>query len=171
MSTAATSITEYRFDYDWKTVVKAYWDKYPNKLHDFVKYSKVVDMHLQDDGTIKVERVQYVQKWSYLWCYTLEELNFDFTNKVMDLKSTVIKKSSLIPVSGGEENIRYQAFQDLKEACEKTLYTKKIAVQGQVQKIAGKLGDGYKKGIQAVEENCEKFKNISLQDWVEKLSL
>lgn len=115
---------KHEFNYEWKTVVRAFWDKYPDQRLDFVKFSKVVDMEMREDGTIRFDRVQYVQKWGFIWAYTLEELTFDFGNQVMDLRTTVLRKSSYIPMTAAEE-IRYEA---LKNEAERTLYTKKLKV-------------------------------------------
>ena len=161
--------SEYSFPYEWKTVVRAFWDKYPNEMMDFIKYNQVVDIDILEDGKLQIQRIQKAQKWRYLWAYSLEKITFDFENKIMDLTTIPLKKCSLIPI-GGIETIRYSAYQDLIEKCEKTLYTKSLAVKGTMTKFVEKFNDGFKKGCDIVEKNCEEFKNMALQEWNELIN-
>ena len=160
---------KYVFDYDWNTVTRAYFDKYPHKKMGFIKYNKVVDINLAEDGKLVVKRVQKATKWGMLWAYNLETLTFDFEKKVMSLETTLIKKSSLLPISGGKEQIFYKAIQEVDEATgaavEKTEYTKSLNLQGSLSKVASKFNDSFKKGCRIVEENCEKYQNMGLWDW------
>ena len=76
---------EHIFDYPWETVIKAFWNKYPDKDLDFVKFSKVIDMKMINENCIHFKRIMYSKKFSMIWMYTIEEIEFDFENKVFNL--------------------------------------------------------------------------------------
>lgn len=161
---------DYTFNYSWPLVVKAFWDKYPNPNMDFVKYNKLIGMEMLDDGKIRMKRVQYTQKWSFLWAYVIEEITIDPKNQVMEMQSKILKKSDLIPVLGNEY-ISYRAANDLKDQVNKTIYSKRLELEGTINKAINSFSDGFSKGIKIVEDNCETLKSMTTEEWVRKLSL
>lgn len=68
----------YIFNYSWTTVVKGFLQKYPHKDLDFVKWNRVIDMVVNPDDTISIKRLVFSQKLMMVWCYTIEEIKFDF---------------------------------------------------------------------------------------------
>lgn len=48
---------KYTFNYDWRTVIKGFWTKYPCPEISFVKWNKVVDLNINPDQTISVKRI------------------------------------------------------------------------------------------------------------------
>lgn len=84
---------EFTFNYPWETVMKAYWDKYPDQSIDFVKWNKVIGFDINPDGSIQFKRVIMIKKFYFIWAYGLEELTFNFKDKIMDMKTSVLKKS------------------------------------------------------------------------------
>lgn len=161
---------DYTFNYSWALVVKAFWDKYPNPNMDFVKYNKLVGLDMTEEGNIKLKRVQYTQKWGFLWAYVMEEITIDPKNQVMEMQSKILKKSDLIPFLGNEY-ISYRAVDDLKDKVQKTLYSKRLELEGTLNKALSSFSDGFTKGIKIVEDNCERFKTVTTEEWVRMLSL
>lgn len=49
--------SEYTFNFDWETVVKGFWKKYPCKEFDFIKLNHVVDMTVNSDNTLSIKRI------------------------------------------------------------------------------------------------------------------
>lgn len=45
------------FNFNWETVIKGFWNKYPCPELDFVKWNKVVDIVPCSDDTILVKRL------------------------------------------------------------------------------------------------------------------
>jgi len=140
----------YIFNFNWETVIKGFWNKYPHKDLDFVVYSRVIDMKRLEDDSILVKKVMYVKKFSLLWAYTMEEMKIDFNEKVLDLKTQVLAASRCLPTDT-VENIRYKAIHNEPG---QTLYTKFLESKGAIQKYYGKLNSGFEKGCKIVEEKC-----------------
>jgi hypothetical protein len=161
---------DYTFNYSWPLVVKAFWDKYPNKSLDFVKYNKLVGLNMDEAGVIKLKRIQHIQKWSFLWAYIIEEISIDPKNQIMDMHSYVLKKSDLLPIFGNEY-ISYRAVDDLKDTMERTLYSKRLVIEGTLHKAMSSFSDGFAKGIKIVEDNCESLKTLTTEEWVKRFSL
>lgn len=128
---------------------------------DFIKYNKVVDIKIDENGRLILHRIQKLKKFSVIWAYSLEELTFDFKQKILDLKTIPLKKCSMLPI-GGIEVISYSAFYDMATECEKTLYTKSLEMKGALSKFTDKINDSFTSGCKIVEENCEKFKEMAL---------
>jgi len=148
---------QYVFNYDWPTVVKALWIKYPHKELDFVIYNKVVDLMPLDDDTLLVKKIMHCKKYFFLWCYTLEEIKINFKNKVLDLQTRVIAASKAFP-SDGIEKIKYMA---LNNDPTKTLYTKFLENRSTLSKYYSKLGSGFEKGCKIIEERCKEITSKS----------
>jgi len=146
---------EHIFNFDWTTVVKALWNKYPHKDMDFVIYNKVVDLKLLDEDTILVKKIMYCKKYFLLWSYTLEETKINFKNKILDLETKLIAASKAFPQSGIEK-ISYFQLPD-KPGC--TLYTKYIESKSTVSKYYHKLGSSFQKGCEIIEEKCREILN------------
>lgn len=161
---------DYTFQYNWATVVKAFWDKYPHKQMEFVQYNKLIGLEVLDNGTLLFRRVQHIRKWKFIWAYILEEIKIDSVNKVMTMESKVLKKSDMVPFFGNEF-ITYKAVNDLKDRMERTLYSKQLILEGTINKALGAFSDGFTKGIKIVEENCETLKSMTTDDWVKRFSL
>jgi hypothetical protein len=45
------------FQFNWETVIKGFWNKYPCPELDFVKWNKVVDIIANPDESIVVKRL------------------------------------------------------------------------------------------------------------------
>ena len=54
----------YLFEYDWNTVVKAFWMKYPCPELDLVKWTKVINININEDDSITFHRF-VIMKISY----------------------------------------------------------------------------------------------------------
>ena len=151
----------YVFNYEWKTVMKGFWNKYPSKKLDFVKWNKVIGFDINEDGSIKFKRIIYIKKLYFIWAYGLEELTFDFKKKILDAKTSIIKKSIWVPYSA-MEHIRYKEMH-AKER-QRTMYEKMITYKtGAVSSFLQKLNSSYKKGCMIVEEKCK-----ILKEWEKK---
>lgn len=161
---------DYTFNYSWPLVVKAFWDKYPNKSIDFVKYNKLIGMKMDEKGVLRLKRVQHIHKWSFIWAYIIEEISIDPKEQIMEMHSYVLKKSDLIPLFGNEY-ISYRAVDDLKDQVEKTLYSKRLVIEGTINKALSSFSDGFTKGIKIVEDNCETLKTLTTEEWVRRFSL
>jgi hypothetical protein len=161
---------DYTFNYSWPLVVKAFWDKYPNEKLDFVKYNKLIGLDMDEKGVLKLKRVQHIKKWGFLWAYIIEEITIDPKDQIMEMHSHVLKKSDLIPIFGNEY-ISYRAVEDLKDKVEKTLYSKRLVIEGTINKALSSFSDSFAKGIKIVEDNCEVLKSLSTEEWVRRFSL
>ena len=150
------------FNHPWTTVVLAFFDKYPTPDLSFIKYNKVIDISLTPDNKLLVKRIQKFEKFRYLWAYNTEELLFDFQNKIMDLKTIPLKVCKFIPLSG-EEIIQYRGIM------EDTLYIKNLNIKGKVGKWMDKFNSSFKKGVEVVEKNCKKIREVGLDEWVNGL--
>ena len=49
--------SSYIFNYNWETVVKGFWVKYPCPEIDFIKWNKVIDLVVNPDNTVSVKRI------------------------------------------------------------------------------------------------------------------
>jgi hypothetical protein len=47
----------YTFNFDWQTVVKGFWSKYPCPEISFIKWNKVVDLEILSDNTLRIKRI------------------------------------------------------------------------------------------------------------------
>jgi len=156
-STAKTD--QYIFNYNWETVIKGFWNKYPHKDLDFVVYSRVIDMKLLDDDSILVKKLMFCKKFKLIWAYTMEEIKIDFDQKILDLKTQVLAASKCLPTEG-VERICYQALQNEPS---KTMYTKFLESKSTIQKYYGKLNSGFEKGCRIVEEKCNEILHSKTQ--------
>jgi len=148
---ASTAKTDsYIFNYNWETVIKGFWNKYPHKDLDFVVYNRVIDMKRLDDDSIIVKKLMFCKKFKLIWAYTMEEMRIDFDQKILDLKTQVLAASKCLPTEG-VERICYKA---LQEEPGKTMYTKFLESKSTIQKYYGKLNSGFEKGCKIVEEKC-----------------
>eukprot|EP01015_Nassula_variabilis_P003776 TRINITY_DN1256_c0_g1_i7.p1 TRINITY_DN1256_c0_g1~~TRINITY_DN1256_c0_g1_i7.p1 ORF type:complete len:173 (-),score=32.03 TRINITY_DN1256_c0_g1_i7:92-610(-) len=146
---------EHVFDYPWEVVMKALWNKYPNKELDFVKFNKVIDMQMVNQNCLKFKKLMFAKKFSMIWMYTIEEIEFDFERKVFTLQSRIIKKSAFFPsIFNVKEYIQYQPCDQLSD---KTLYTKQVVGSNLVNKYMDKLNSSFEKGCKIVEEKCKEF--------------
>jgi PRELI-like family. len=143
----------YVFDFDWTTVVKALWNKYPHKDLDFVIYNKVIDLKRLDDDTLFVKKVVYCKKYLFLWAYAVEEIKIDLNQKILDLQTKFIAASKCLPTDGVEK-ITYAA---LNNEPGKTLYTKLLQSKSTFQKYYQKLGTGFEKGCKIIEQRCREI--------------
>lgn len=135
--------------------MKALWNKYPNKELDFVKFSKVIDMKMVNEHCIQFKKLMYSKKFSMIWVYTIEEIEFDFEKKIFNLQTRVIKKSSFVPpVFSMKEFIQYKPLNEYFS--DKTLYTKYLNASG-VNKYIDKLNSSFEKGCNIVEKKCKEF--------------
>ncbi|KRX03893.1 hypothetical protein PPERSA_04771 [Pseudocohnilembus persalinus] len=144
---------QYVFQYPWETVIKGFWSKYPSQEMNFVKFNNVIDMQLLPNQDISFKRLMYTKFQKFIWAYSVEEIIIKFDEKVMEMKTELIQKSSLFPPLGaGAELIKYQAFDGFQ-----TLYEKSIKNQESTQflkKYMDKFSDSFKKGCQIVEDRC-----------------
>ena len=155
-----TQSQNYTFSYDWKTVMKGFWNKYPSKQLDFVKWNKVIGFDINEDGSIKFKRVIFIKKLYFIWAYGLEELEFNFKKKILDSKTSILKKSMWVPYSA-MEHIRYKEIvilQKLSTTYEKMLNYKTGCISNFIQKV----NSSYKRGCMIVEEKCRFLK--AMQD-------
>lgn len=143
---------EYSFNFDWKTVVKAFFNKYPHKDLDFVVYNKVIDLKRINEDTILVKRVMYCKKFMVLWSYTTEEIMINLKEKKLDLQTKLLAASKAFPDI--TEKITYQP---LPENPGVTLYTKLLESRSQFSKMFSKFSSGFEKGCKIVEEKCKDF--------------
>lgn len=153
MELAASKTDQYVFNFDWETVIKAFWNKYPHKDLDFVVYNRVIDMKRLDDNSIMVKKLMFCKKFKLVWAYTMEEMKIDFDQKILDLKTRVLAASKCLPTDG-IENIRYATMNNEQG---KTLYTKFLESRSTLQKYYGKLNSGFEKGCKIVEEKCKEL--------------
>lgn len=165
---------EYTFDYDWSTVMKGFWNKYPDKKLDFVKWNKVIGFDVTEDGNIKFKRIIFIKKLYFIWAYGLETLEFDFKTKILDAKTRVLKKSMWVPYSA-DEFIQYKQFLNNNKIT--TTYRKILDYKsGAVSTFLSKVNKSYIKGCMIVAHKCmlikqleEKFKNEPTYDLMERL--
>jgi len=153
MEVPAAKTDQYIFNYNWETVIKGFWNKYPHKDLDFVVYSRVIDMKRLDDDSIVVKKLMFCKKFKLVWAYTMEEMRIDFDQKILDLKTQVLAASKCLPTEG-VERICYQASHTEPG---KTMYTKFLESKSTLQKYYGKLNSGFEKGCKIVEEKCNEI--------------
>lgn len=153
MELQASKTDQYVFNFDWETVIKAFWNKYPHKDLDFVIYNRVIDMKRLDDNSIMVKKLMFCKKFKLVWAYTMEEMKIDFDQKILDLKTQILAASKCLPTDG-IERIRYNAMNNEQG---KTLYTKFLESRSTLQKYYGKLNSGFEKGCRIVEEKCKEL--------------
>ena len=163
----------YTFDYDWKTVMKGFWNKYPDRKLDFVKWNKVIGFDVNEDGSIKFKRVIFIRKLYFIWAYGLEELEFNFKNKIMDAKTKILKKSICVPYTA-DEFIQYREFMNRDKLA--TTYQKILDYKtGAVSNFLSKVNKSYIQGCTIVSDRCalikkleEKFKGEATYDLMER---
>jgi len=153
MEVANAKTDQYIFNYNWETVIKGLWNKYPHKDLDFVVYSRVIDMKRLDDDSILVKKLMFCKKFKLIWAYTMEEIKIDFDQKILDLKTQVLAASKCLPTEG-VERICYKALQNEQG---KTMYTKFLESRSTLQKYYTKLNSGFEKGCKIVEEKCNEI--------------
>ncbi len=159
----------YIFNCDWSIVVRGFYDKYPNPKMDMVISNKLIGLIVGDDNVVKIKRIQHTKLFFFMWAYILEEISIDSNKKILEMKSQILKKSGVFPVVG-TEYITYKAIKDGLQDTEKTFYIKRLELEGSVNKFMSYFGDGFKKGIQIVEENSQLIKNMSADEWVYRFS-
>ncbi|CAD8110564.1 unnamed protein product [Paramecium sonneborni] len=147
--------SEYTFNFDWETVVKGFWRKYPCKEFDFIQFNQVVDMMLNDNNTMSIKRIVYASKFMVL-CLTLEEITFDIQNRSMQMQTKLLKACKYYPNLSGDESIIYKAIDD-----QKTHYSKLLSNFHQtfVTKLLSQFNSSFKKGIEVVEARCRELQN------------
>jgi PRELI-like family len=143
---------EYRFNFDWKTVVKAFFNKYPHKDLDFVVYNKVIDLKRINEDTLIIKRVMYCKKYMVLWSYTTEEIMINLKDKKLDLQTKLLACSKAFPEI--TEKITYQT---VPENPSMTLYTKLLESKSTFSKMYSKFSSGFEKGCKIVEEKCNEI--------------
>ena len=164
----------FTFDHDWKTVMKGFWNKYPDKKLDFVKWNKVIGFDVTEDGNIKFKRIIFIKKLYFIWAYGLEELTFDFKKRILDAKTSVLRKSMWVPYSA-DEFIQYKEF--LNKDKFNTIYEKILDYKtGAVSNFLSKVNKSYVKGCMIVAGKCalikeleEKFRGEATYDLMERL--
>lgn len=106
-----------------------------------------------NDQAIVVKRLMYTQFQKFVWAYSVEEIMLKFDDRMMEMKTEFIQKSTFFPPVGSSETelIKYQAFEDLK-----TKYSKNIQIGGGnlLKKYVDKFSDSFKKGCNIVEDRC-----------------
>jgi len=146
---------EYVFNYPWEVVMKGLWLKYPHKELDFVKFARVIDMKVLDDDNMIIKRMLYCKKAVFAWAYIIEEMKMNFKDKICEMKSKVLKKSSLVPTLGDTEFITYRS-----DGLGRTMYQKFMSnTPSCFAKFADKFNSSFEKGIKIVEENCRGMLN------------
>lgn len=51
--------------------------------------------------------------YKYLWCYTIEDIKISYDKRMMEMKSKIVKTSSMFPQTGhAVELITYKALED-----------------------------------------------------------
>ncbi|KAL4473788.1 hypothetical protein ABPG74_022652 [Tetrahymena malaccensis] len=146
---------QYVFDYPFETVLKGFWHKYPHPDLSFVKDNFVLSYDIIDEQTLHVKRLMYSKMYKYLWCYTIEDIKIYFDKRAMEMKSKIIKTSSMFPPTGqAVELISYKALEDFKTVYEKSIQGTE---EGFIKKYAKKFNNTFQKGCQIIEENCKKI--------------
>ena len=91
----------------------------------FVKFNNVYDLEFVNENCLQVKRVMFINFYKYIWAYTVEDIKIYVDSRIMEMKSEIIKRSSLFPsYLQGEEFINYRAF---GENFMQTLYNKTIS--------------------------------------------
>lgn len=157
---ANTNSNQYVFNFDWETVIKAYWNKYPHKDLDFVVYNRVIDIKRLDDDSLVVKKLMFCKKFKLIWAYTMEEMRIDVNQRILDLQTQILAATKGFPTEG-VERICYQAVNNEKG---KTLYTKFLESRSTLQKYYGKINSGFEKGCKIVEEKCKEVLNSDNKD-------
>ena len=146
---------EHIFSYPWETVVKAFLNKYPSQHLDFVKFNRVVEMKILDDNCVLLKRVMFSKKYRFMWVYSLEEIKIDFKKRLMEMETSLLKKSNLVPNFGAKENVIYKSWE--LDPLGKTFYGKVINSTSKLQKYMGEITQSFKKGCKIIENKCEEF--------------
>ncbi|CAD8177984.1 unnamed protein product [Paramecium octaurelia] len=147
--------SEYTFNFDWETVVKGFWRKYPCKEFDFIKFNQVVDMILDDNNKMQIKRIVYARKFT-IWCLTLEQITVDLENRSMEMQTKLLKSCKLYPNLTGDESIIYKAIDD-----QRTHYSKLLSnfQQTFITKLISQFNTSFRKGIEVVEARCRELQN------------
>ncbi|CAD8088947.1 unnamed protein product [Paramecium primaurelia] len=147
--------SEYTFNYNWETVIKGFWRKYPCKEFDFIKFNQVVDMILDDNNKIQIKRIVYANKFT-IWCLTLEQITIDLENRSMEMQTKLLKSCKLYPNLTGDESIIYKAIDN-----QQTHYSKLLSNFHQtfLTKLISQFNTSFKKGIEVVEARCRELQN------------
>ncbi|CAD8096107.1 unnamed protein product [Paramecium sonneborni] len=147
--------SENTFNFDWETVIKGFWRKYPCKQFDFIQFNQVVDMIVDDDNKMQIKRIVYVRKFA-IWCLTLEDITFDLENRSMQMKTKLLKSCKFYPNLTGDEQIIYKSIDN-----QQTHYSKLLSNfhQGFFTKLLSQFYNSFKKGIDVVEARCRELQN------------
>jgi len=70
------------FPFPWKTVIKAFWIKYPSKELDMVKFKKVIEFKNLEDNKMYIKSLIYTKNILY-YVYSVEEMICEFDNQKM----------------------------------------------------------------------------------------
>ena len=76
-------VKDHIFNFEWRIVMKALWDKYPNKIFEFVKYDNVIDFRVQDN-IIYIKKVKFCSKFKYIWAYFVEDIKYDIACNLLN---------------------------------------------------------------------------------------
>ncbi len=139
--------------------MKGFWQKYPSPEFDFVKFNNVIDMQLISDNCLTVRRLMYTRIQKFMWAYAIEDIRLYFDDRLMEMKTELVKKSSLFPpVNNGVEKIIYRAFGDTPHY---TQYLKTLENESSsfVKKYLDKINNSFTKGCRIVEDKCKSIMN------------
>ena len=143
----------YKFKYRWPIVIKALWEKYPNRILNIVKFNNTIDIKIVNDNILHVKKLMFT-KYNFFWIYSIENQVYDFSKEILSVKTHVIKKSSFVMMKmKGIEEITYRKLESGE-----TLYSKFIKTKTNLNTILDLISNNYKNGIKIVEDKCEELK-------------
>lgn len=147
------------FYHPWRSVIQGFWTKYPNKQMAFVKFNHVIDFEIVDSNIITFKRLMHCKiPHLPLFSYSIEDIKIDLKEKVLEMKSFLIKKSKFFPF--GDEYCKYLS--QNKDGKDCTVYTKTVMSSNKISKFLGYFNKAFEKGCQIVEENTQKFEKNTI---------
>lgn len=154
METAIEKIDTHLFQYPWSLVVKGFWQKYPSKQLNFVKFNHVIDFEIPSADIIKFTRLMYCKiSFLPLFSYSVEDITINLKEKALEMKSVIIKNSPFLPT--GKEHCSYLSHN--LEGNDFTKYTKSVLSSNKISKFLHYFATGFKQGCQVVEEKIQQI--------------
>ena len=141
------------FPYPFEIVIKGLWNKYPSMLIPFVSFHKVIDMKMVNEDIISFKKLMYTRTIMFAWAFTIEDIKIDFKNRVLEMKTTILKSKNKVD----SNTIEYIVYKTLPNEPDKTFYSKAFQSGEIVSKFQSKIGISFQLGAKIVTQRCEEI--------------